>query len=77
MWAKTDMCSTLAVPGKLRIGLGEESIVSALAHARLLHSDGGQDKDGALANLSDAVLQTTLWRPSALDVMCRASCALG
>ena len=46
-----------ALQGKLRIGLGEESVVSALAHAQLLHRDGGEDADGALANRLERAVQ--------------------
>ena len=51
-------CAGCHVQGKLRIGLGEESVVSALAHAQLLHSEGGQDKDGALANRLERAVQS-------------------
>ena len=48
----------LFLQGKLRIGLGEESVVSALAHAQLLHSEGGQDADGGLANRLERAVQS-------------------
>lgn len=44
--------------GKLRIGLGEESVISALAHAVLLHRDGGSDEDGSLANRLERAVQS-------------------
>ncbi|CAK0786390.1 hypothetical protein CVIRNUC_009603 [Coccomyxa viridis] len=46
-----------ALQGKLRIGLGEESVVSALAHAQLLHRGGSEDADGALANRLERAVQ--------------------
>ena len=41
----------------VRIGLGEESVVSALAHAQLLHRGGSEDADGALANRLERAVQ--------------------
>ena len=52
----TEACCWLQ--GKLRIGLGEESVVSALAHAQLLHRDGAEDKEGSLANRLERAVQS-------------------
>jgi DNA ligase-1 len=43
--------------GKLRIGLGAETVLVALAHAQMLHRHGGSNDGGGLANRLEVATQ--------------------
>lgn len=43
--------------GKLRIGLGAETVLVALAHAQMLHRHGSSNSDGGLANRLEMAVQ--------------------
>ncbi|CAL8463942.1 g3477 [Coccomyxa elongata] len=46
-----------ALQGKLRIGLGDETVRVALAHAQSLHRHGASNTDGKLANRLETAVQ--------------------